>query len=73
MLVIENLCKNYVIKGQSVCANKNISLSIKDGEMIWIKGNSGAGKSTFLNLISGIDNFDSGSIKWGDFDFGKKN
>lgn len=72
MLVIENLCKNYVIKGQSVCANKNISLSVKDGEMIWIKGNSGAGKSTFLNLISGIDDFDSGSIKWGDFDFAKK-
>lgn len=72
MLEIENLCKNYVIKGQSVYANKNISLSVKDGDMIWIKGNSGAGKSTFLNLISGIDDFDSGSIKWNDFDFSKK-
>lgn len=72
MLEIKNLNKNYVLKGQKVLANKNISLSAKDGEMIWIKGNSGAGKSTFLNSICGIDDFDSGSVNWGGFDFAGK-
>ncbi len=72
MLEIENLTKNYILKGKSFRANDRISLSVGSGKMIWIRGNSGAGKSTFLNAISGIDDFDSGSIKWDGFDFSGK-
>lgn len=72
MLEVKNLNKTYVLKGQKVCANRSIFLSAQDGEIIWIKGNSGAGKSTFLNSICGIDGFDSGSVRWGGFDFAGK-
>ena len=44
--------------------NKNICFSADKGSFIWIYGNSGAGKSTFLNVISGIDTPDSGTVTW---------
>ena len=39
------------------------SLSIKEGEHVFFKGKSGSGKSTFLNLLSGVLRADSGEIK----------
>ena len=39
-------------------------MSVPVGSSVWIYGNSGAGKSTFLNMISGIDTSDSGVIDW---------
>ena len=40
-----------------------ITLSIEDGEFVAIVGTSGSGKSTFLNMIGGLDTPTSGSIK----------
>ena len=39
------------------------SLFIKEGEHVFFKGKSGSGKSTFLNLLSGVLRADSGEIK----------
>lgn len=66
-LIIQNLSKTYVIKDKKIEANKNIGCTIKSGELAWIYGNSGSGKSTFLNCITGLDNANSGSIHWDDF------
>jgi len=41
---------------------KNLNLKIKQGEMIGIVGHSGAGKSTFINLIMRLYNADEGAI-----------
>ena len=41
---------------------KDISLSVKEGEVVSIIGPSGSGKSTLLNIIGGIDSADSGYI-----------
>ena len=41
---------------------KNISLKIEDGDFAVILGASGSGKSTFLNIISGLEHPDSGSV-----------
>lgn len=46
-----------------------VSLSIRRGELVVLLGRSGAGKSTFLNLISGLDLPDAGSIRVGDAEF----
>lgn len=47
---------------------KDISLSINHGEMIGLVGHSGAGKSTFINLVLRLYDADSGSIKIGGTD-----
>ena len=40
----------------------NISVEINKGEYVWITGKSGSGKSTFLNMITGVDKPTAGSI-----------
>ncbi len=58
MIKIKNLYKFY---GKQLVL-KNISLEIKKGEFISIMGSSGSGKSTFLNLVGGMDLPDRGEI-----------
>lgn len=43
-------------------ALKNISLSVNKGEMVFITGHSGAGKSTMLKLIAGVERASHGSV-----------
>ena len=59
---LNNLVKTYTSSDQSFNALSNINLTIKSGEFIIICGKSGSGKSTMLNMISGIDNPTSGEI-----------
>ncbi len=49
-----SLTKQYRSKNQMVTALDDINLSIKQNELVLIKGRSGAGKSTLLNLMSGL-------------------
>ncbi len=49
-----SLTKQYSSKNQIVTALDDINLSIKQNEMVLIKGRSGAGKSTLLNLMCGL-------------------
>ena len=44
------------------CALNDISLSIRDGEMVFLTGHSGAGKTTLLKLIMQIEKCDNGQI-----------
>jgi multiple sugar transport system ATP-binding protein len=46
-----------------VPAVKGVSLSIRDGEFICLVGPSGCGKSTTLNLIAGLEELTSGTLK----------
>lgn len=64
MITIENITKSY---GSGAAQNqvlKGISANIKDGDYVVILGASGSGKSTFLNVVSGLENADSGSVKY---------
>ncbi|MBQ7492764.1 MAG: ABC transporter ATP-binding protein [Clostridia bacterium] len=64
MIQIRNLTKYYG-KGESrFKALDDVSVCIKDGEFIVILGASGSGKSTFLNVISGLETMDSGSVSY---------
>jgi NitT/TauT family transport system ATP-binding protein len=62
ILEIKNLTKKYHTKKGETLAIKDISLDIKEGEIIGIVGSSGCGKSTLLNILAGLDNASSGSI-----------
>ena len=46
----------------NVVANKDIDLSIRQGEILALLGENGSGKTTLMNMLSGIYRPDSGSI-----------
>ena len=54
--------KSYKTGSTVVQANKNVNFSIEKGELVIILGTSGAGKSTVLNILGGMDKADKGSI-----------
>lgn len=68
---IRNLEKVYVSKGETLTVLKDLNLDIPKGKKITIVGQSGNGKSTLLNIISGIDSATAGTIKVGDRDLEK--
>jgi general nucleoside transport system ATP-binding protein len=47
----------------SVVANKEIDLSVKQGEILALLGENGSGKTTLMNMLSGIYKPDSGTIR----------
>lgn len=42
----------------------NVDLQVREGEFVVIMGPSGSGKTSLLHLMAGIDNFDSGAIRY---------
>jgi putative ABC transport system ATP-binding protein len=67
-LKLEGITKKY---GPNVTALNGFNLSVGQGEMLAIMGKSGSGKSTVLNIISGIDRLQGGSYRFGDQDMSK--
>ena len=66
-LHITNLAKRY----DSSVVFQNISFSVAPGEFVAIVGESGVGKSTLLNCMAGLDNWDTGSVTLKGADLGK--
>lgn len=58
MLEVKNLCKEF--NNRPIL--KDISFTLKDGEIMSIVGPSGAGKTTLLRIIAGLETKDSGEI-----------
>ena len=66
MIRIYNLRKFYGTGESRNEVLRGISLNIKDGDFMVILGASGSGKSTFLNVISGLEPADAGNIFYND-------
>lgn len=62
MIELTNVSKSYGAE-RGVVALKNISLSVGPAQRVAVMGPSGSGKSTLLNLICGLDEPTSGSVK----------
>lgn len=62
VLQVMDLRKTYGSGENAVHALKNASLTVQQGEFVAVTGTSGSGKSTFLNLIGGLDSPTSGEI-----------
>ena len=62
ILKLNNVSKDYGIKGFKTRVLNSISLSVYEGEFLSIMGPSGAGKTTLLNLLSTLDKPTKGEI-----------
>ena len=71
MIFISDVVKSYGNAGNKNQVLKGISLQITEGDFVVILGASGSGKSTFLNVISGLERPDSGSVVYGTSDITK--
>lgn len=59
---VENLTKEYTMGEIKLLAVDNVSFEIEEGELTVILGPSGAGKTTILNILGGMDSPTSGNI-----------
>lgn len=71
MITAENITKSYGSGASENKVLKGINVSIDDGDYVVILGASGSGKSTFLNVVSGLERTDSGSVKYDGVDITK--
>lgn len=63
MITLKNTTKKYELnKNNSITALDNISLNIKKGELVVLKGVSGSGKSTILSLIASLTKPTTGEV-----------
>ncbi len=71
IIQISDLHKVYDETKVPVYALNGVDMSIEEGEFTAIVGPSGSGKTTLLNMIGGLDNPSSGSVKIGGTEVGK--
>lgn len=62
MLELKNIKKTYKIGDVETKALDDISLSFRKQEFVAILGTSGSGKTTCLNIVGGLDMYDSGDL-----------
>lgn len=62
MILADNLVKIYKTSELEVLALQGLDLRVERGELLAIIGNSGSGKSTFLNMLGGLDTPSAGKL-----------
>ncbi|MBR6903020.1 MAG: ABC transporter ATP-binding protein, partial [Clostridia bacterium] len=63
MLKLSNITKIYKTGDTVVTALNDISISFRDNEFVSVLGPSGCGKTTLLNIIGGLDRYESGDME----------
>ena len=62
MLILKNICKDYVTGDTTVRALSDININFRESEFVSILGPSGCGKTTMLNIIGGLDIYTDGDL-----------
>jgi len=63
IIKIENVAKEYKVPdGKNVKALDGVSLEVSRNEFVCLVGPSGCGKTTLLNIVAGLEPFDSGKV-----------
>ncbi len=65
LIRVENLRKSFSKRGGSIEVLKGIDVSVARGETLGVVGVSGAGKTTFLQIIGTLDRATSGTVSYG--------
>jgi polar amino acid transport system ATP-binding protein len=68
LIVVKNLCKSFEY-GEVL---NNVSINIKEGDLVSLIGPSGCGKSTFLRCLNCLELLDSGYIRIGDIELSRE-
>jgi putative ABC transport system ATP-binding protein len=66
LISLRNVVKDYRTAAGTFRALKGITLDVLPGEFLGIIGKSGAGKTTLINMISGIDSLTQGDLRVGE-------
>ena len=61
-VTFDNVCKYYQMGENRIAAADHVTFHIEKGEFCIIVGPSGAGKTTVLNMLGGMDTCDEGHI-----------
>ena len=64
VLTARGLTKSYPSGDRRIEVLRGVDLDVNAGESVSIRGESGSGKSTMLNLLSGLDAPDAGTLSW---------
>jgi putative ABC transport system ATP-binding protein len=63
MVRVEDVHKSYGRGAAAVHALRGVSLEVRRGELVALKGRSGSGKTTLLNIVGGLDMPDEGRVE----------
>jgi polar amino acid transport system ATP-binding protein len=70
LIVVKDLCKSF--DDEDIGVLNNISINIKEGDLVSLIGPSGCGKSTFLRCLNCLELLDSGYIRIGDVELSRE-
>ncbi|MBQ0010093.1 MAG: ABC transporter ATP-binding protein [Ruminococcus sp.] len=69
LISCKSVCKSFKNGDIETTVLKGVSFDVFEGEFLCLLGESGCGKSTFLNIIGGLERADSGTIKFMDEEY----
>ena len=63
LVKVRDLVKNFISGEETLYILRGINFDVEQGSSVAVSGQSGSGKSTFLNIIGGLENSDSGTVE----------